>query len=45
MRSMYVCVKAWANVCHVAIPRNVMEDDVYRGYQIPRSTMVIPNLW
>jgi hypothetical protein len=29
----------------VGIPHRVSEDDVYKGYTIPKGAIVLPNLW
>ncbi|KAH9933452.1 cytochrome P450 monooxygenase [Fomitopsis serialis] len=29
----------------ISIPRRVMEEDEYRGYRIPKGTLVLPNIW
>ncbi|KAG5731004.1 O-methylsterigmatocystin oxidoreductase [Termitomyces sp. T112] len=35
----------WRPPLPVSIVRSSSQDNVYRGYLIPRNTMVIPNLW
>ncbi|PCH43329.1 cytochrome P450 [Wolfiporia cocos MD-104 SS10] len=38
-------VYRWNCPTPLAIPHRVMEDDEYRGYHIPKGSMVIPNIW
>ncbi|KAG8793834.1 hypothetical protein FRC12_001464 [Ceratobasidium sp. 428] len=35
----------WQPAAPLAIPHACYEDDVYRGYQIPKGTPVIGNVW
>ena len=35
----------WRSVVPLGIPHRVLEDDEYRGYHIPKGSMVIANLW
>lgn len=35
----------WKPVAPLAVPRRVMEDDIYEGYFIPRGSIIIPNVW
>ncbi|KAI0776618.1 cytochrome P450 [Trametes elegans] len=38
-------VLRWQCPVPLAIPHNLMEDDEYRDFSIPRDTMIIPNVW
>ncbi|PCH39680.1 cytochrome P450, partial [Wolfiporia cocos MD-104 SS10] len=38
-------VYRWNCSILLAIPHRVMEDDEYRGYHIPKGSMVIPKIW
>jgi len=42
-----ICLEAlrWENVIPMPIPRMLTEDDVYKGYRLPKGSMVISNLW
>ena len=33
------------NPFHLAIPRYLEQEDVYKGYRIPAGAIVIPNSW
>ena len=35
----------WRSVAPLGVPHRVLEDDEYRGYRIPKGSMVISNLW
>ncbi|KAI0676609.1 CyP450 monooxygenase [Trametes maxima] len=35
----------WHIVAPLALPHRLIEDDEYRGYFIPKGTIVLPNLW
>jgi len=35
----------WRPIAPLGIARRAMQDDVYDGYDIPRGSMVIPNIW
>ena len=35
----------WRSVAPLGFPHRVLEDDEYRGYRIPKGSMVISNLW
>jgi len=35
----------WHPVTPIGLPHAPTEDDVYRGYHIPRGVMMLPNLW
>ncbi|KDQ13798.1 hypothetical protein BOTBODRAFT_360742 [Botryobasidium botryosum FD-172 SS1] len=35
----------WSPLLPGGVPRNLLEDDYYEGYWIPKGTMVIPNIW
>jgi len=35
----------WHPSVPISVPRQTSEDDVFRGYHIPKNTMVIPNVW
>ncbi|KAI0336742.1 CyP450 monooxygenase [Cubamyces sp. BRFM 1775] len=35
----------WHTVVPLSIPHKLIEDDEYRGYLIPKGTVVIPNVW
>jgi cytochrome P450 len=30
---------------HAAIPHRVVQDDIHKGYFLPKGTLVIPNIW
>ena len=32
-------------VFYTAVPHSTTEDDVYKGYFIPKGAIVIPNVW
>ena len=38
-------VLRWSPPLPVAFPNRAMQDDVYRGYFIPKGTTVIQNIW
>ena len=35
----------WNPVAPFGIPHKLIEDDVYKGYTLPKDTIVIPNTW
>jgi cytochrome P450 len=35
----------WRDVVPIAIPRYLQVDDEYKGYIIPRGSIIIPNAW
>ncbi|KAI0336743.1 CyP450 monooxygenase [Cubamyces sp. BRFM 1775] len=35
----------WHAVLPLAVPHRLIEDDTYRGYHIPKGTVVVPNVW
>lgn len=35
----------WKSVVPLGIPRRSIQDDEYRGYFIPKGSIVIANLW
>jgi len=35
----------WNPVTPLAVPHYVSEDDEYKGYRIPKGTVVLPNVW
>ncbi|KAF5349137.1 hypothetical protein D9756_009446 [Leucocoprinus leucothites] len=35
----------WRDVVPIAIPRYLQADDEYKGYRIPKGSIVIPNAW
>jgi len=35
----------WRDVVPIAIPRCLQVDDEYKGYRIPKGSIVIPNAW
>jgi len=35
----------WRDVVPIAIPRCLQVDDEYKGYRIPKGSIVIPNVW
>ncbi|KAI0371242.1 CyP450 monooxygenase [Pilatotrama ljubarskyi] len=35
----------WHAIVPLGIPHRLIEDDEYRGYYIPKGTLVIPNIW
>ncbi|KAH9476870.1 Tryptamine 4-monooxygenase [Psilocybe cubensis] len=42
------CIKElfrWNQIAPLAIPHKLMKDDVYRGYLIPKNTLVFANTW
>ncbi|KAI0827125.1 CyP450 monooxygenase [Trametes gibbosa] len=46
----YVCAVVkeclrWHAIVPLGIPHRLIEDDEYRGYHIPKGTLVIPNIW
>ncbi|KAI0360492.1 CyP450 monooxygenase [Trametes cingulata] len=46
----YVCAVIkeclrWHAIVPLGIPHRLIEDDEYRGYFIPKGTLVIPNIW
>ncbi|PFH48299.1 hypothetical protein AMATHDRAFT_42349 [Amanita thiersii Skay4041] len=42
-----ICMETlrWRTVAPIAIPHMVAVDDVYKGYRIPKGSIVIPNGW
>ncbi|KAF4616644.1 hypothetical protein D9613_008324 [Agrocybe pediades] len=42
-----ICKEAlrWRDVAPTAVPHLLMEDDEYKGYRIPKGSIVIPNVW
>jgi cytochrome P450 len=38
-------VLRWRDVVPIAIPRYLQVDDEYKGYRIPKGSVVIPNAW
>ncbi|RDB27129.1 O-methylsterigmatocystin oxidoreductase [Hypsizygus marmoreus] len=38
-------VLRYAPVANLALPHQVTEEDVYKGYRIPKDTTIIPNVW
>lgn len=44
-KSENVSKNAYSDVCYVALPHRVMEDDVYKGYLIPKGSMIFANIW
>nr|AVZ23839.1 cytochrome P450 [Thanatephorus cucumeris]QDJ74245.1 cytochrome P450-5 [Thanatephorus cucumeris] len=45
LRRVLLEVQRWQPVNPLAIPHAVMEDDEYRGYYIPKGSIVIGNTW
>lgn len=46
----YVCAvikecMRWHAIAPLGIPHRLVQDDEYRGYLIPKGTLVIPNIW
>ncbi|EIW55459.1 cytochrome P450 [Trametes versicolor FP-101664 SS1] len=46
----YVCAvikecTRWHAIAPLGIPHRLIQDDEYRGYLIPKGTLVLPNLW
>lgn len=46
----YVCAvikecMRWHAIAPLGIPHRLVQDDEYRGYLIPKGTLVIPNTW
>ena len=35
----------WHTPLPISIPKALTEDDVYRGYRIPKGTVVVENVW
>ena len=35
----------WQNVFTLGIPHRVMEEDEYKGYRIPKGSIVLGNIW
>ncbi|KAF9552412.1 cytochrome P450 [Agrocybe pediades] len=35
----------WATVTPVAVPHTSDEDDIYKGYFIPKGSIILPNIW
>lgn len=35
----------WHAVTPLGVPHRLQEDDIYNGYQIPKGTIVFPNIW
>ena len=46
----YVCAVVkeclrWRSVVPLSMPHYTLEDDEYRGYHIPKGSIVVPNIW
>ena len=46
----YVCALIreclrWRPVLPLGLPHRAIEEDVYRGYRIPKGAMLLPNTW
>ncbi len=35
----------WQNVFTLGLPHRLMEDDEYKGYYIPKGSIVLGNVW
>lgn len=35
----------WRPVVPLSVPRAVEKEDIYRGYRIPKDSIVMPNYW
>jgi cytochrome P450 len=35
----------WQLITPLAIPHRLMQDDIYKGYFLPKGTIVAPNAW
>ena len=35
----------WMPIAPIGFPHRAIEEDVYRGYHIPKDTLVIVNVW
>jgi cytochrome P450 len=38
-------VLRWGSILPLGAPRRVTEDDVYRGYDIAKDSIIMPNVW
>jgi cytochrome P450 len=38
-------VLRWHPVAPMGIPHMTTEDDIYRGYRIPKGAYLLPNIW
>lgn len=45
VEALYREVNRWRPVAPSSVPRATINDDVYKGYYIPKGTIVLPNLW
>ena len=46
----YICAVVkeclrWRSVGPLGVPHRVIQDDEYRGYHIPKGSIIIPNIW
>ncbi|PFH48298.1 hypothetical protein AMATHDRAFT_65777 [Amanita thiersii Skay4041] len=42
-----ICMEAlrWRSIAPIAIPHLLHEDDIYKGYRIPKGSVVVANAW
>ncbi|KIL66906.1 hypothetical protein M378DRAFT_160454 [Amanita muscaria Koide BX008] len=45
VEALYREVNRWRPVAPSSVPRATINDDVYKGYYIPKGTIVLPNIW
>lgn len=45
VEALYREVHRWRPVVPTSMPHATVKDDVYKGYYIPKGTIVVPNIW
>ncbi|KAM6490004.1 Cytochrome P450 [Amanita muscaria] len=45
VEALYREVHRWRPVVPTCVPHATVKDDVYKGYYIPKGTIVLPNIW
>jgi cytochrome P450 len=45
MEALLLEVFRWGQVAPLGVPHVSREDDLHRGYFIPKGTIIIPNIW